>query len=174
MFFTSNQIFLQAGEDVSTEQDIYYGDREILETTFENKKLFINTKPVMLFRDLEKEKTCLSVVEPRFQIEKEYLRQKRRLCYQKLFNASQLRQLENLYLNWHIFLTNKHYVEIFEKTSRIIIPRHYVILDVSKTVDGYYFTCYNEAPVIAYENQSFGALVTKEDQRRLRFLGRKI
>ena len=65
MFFTSNQIFLQAGEDVSTEQDTYYGDRESLETTFENKKLFINTKPVMLFRDLEKEKTCLSVVEPR-------------------------------------------------------------------------------------------------------------
>ena len=62
MFFTSNQIFLQAGEDVSTEQDIYYGDRESLETTFENKKLFINTKPVMLFRDLKKNQTFFLVV----------------------------------------------------------------------------------------------------------------
>ena len=177
MLVSKNKIYFNPGEDITTEQVQYYGNKEKLETKYYGKDLFVNPTEVIVFRDETREAKQEIMLEPRFTFDKMHYEESRKLMQiKKLLLHKKTSQLKQTYQQFQMYLPHQHYVEVFVPFNISLmekIPDHYRILDIQKGAKGYFITTYNSETIIAQNYHEFGTFFAKEDQEKIKKLEKR-
>ncbi len=177
MLVSKNKIYLNPGEDITTEKVVYYGKKEKLATKYYGRSLFINPTEVVIFRDERKEAEEIFLSEPRFTFNKMSLEENRMLLHlKKLLLRNKLKKTYQTYQEFQIFLPHQHYIEIFVPFNKSLmekVPDHYRIVDIQKGINGYFITAYNNETILAQNHRDFGVCFAKEDQEKIQKLEKR-
>ncbi len=167
MFVGRNKIYLSSGEDITSSNITYYGDRLKLETKYNDDALFVNPKLTVLFRDPILESKGKLINEARFQFEHNYTEDNLNyLKIKKILLGKKQDYLKNLYTPFNYYSVGSHFIKKIidydNKEKLLSIPDYYTFLNVVKEKNVFYVVFYNLVPVIAPPND-FGMEAKKED-----------
>ncbi len=166
MYITKKTIHFTPGELITTAKEEYEGKKEKLQTVFKGEKLFVNTEPIVVWRDKEQEKK-------NGRIELKYCNEDKVdfIKLQSLLLHLKMARLKDKYLPYQVMTPGKHFPEKCLTVEQLSsIPDFYTVVDIRKEDKGYWYTCMNNLSVIVTPENEFGTLITPSDQEFLKTL----